>query len=159
MFWREKMCKFTQIMCNLHKSWSTRGIVDQGSQIHKSHLHKSQNHLRQPNPTHHSWSVLSECIGTQVGQQCRKKFRQVILANWVTIEMGNRKCYVWLCVFWCIHVTLAQFVFKAWEDVGHFYDLCKCVFRYAPLSWWLSEKIPKNFTKSRHSCIFCHTIN
>ena len=29
-------------MCNLHKSWSTRDHVDQGSQMHKSSLHKSK---------------------------------------------------------------------------------------------------------------------
>ena len=106
LFWREKMCKFTQIMCKLHKSWSTRGHVDQGSQLHKSHLHKSQNQLKQPLWIHHPLASFRffECVETQVGGRNRKKFRQAILLNGVTILRGNRKCYL-RCVFFGAYTT------------------------------------------------------
>ncbi len=94
------MCKFTQIMCKLHKSWSTRGHVNQGSQLHKSHLHKSQNQLKQPLWIHHPLASFRffECVETQVGGRNRKKFRQAILLNGVTILRKNCKCYL-RCVF------------------------------------------------------------
>ena len=80
-----KMCNFTHIMCNLHKSWSTRGHVDQGSQIHKLYLHKSQNHLKQPHPIHHTF------MSFHFLSKFRKKFRHIISAN------GVRKCKCYIC--------------------------------------------------------------
>ena len=128
------MCKFTQIMCKLHKSWSTRGHVDQGSQLHKSPLHKSQNQLKQPLWIHHPLASFRffECVEIQVGESNRQKFRQAILFNGVTIARGNSKCYL-LCEFFGAYTTHQHNLCKAWEDMGHFWDLCKSVFGYAPM--------------------------
>jgi hypothetical protein len=37
--WCKNLCKFTQIMCKLHKSWSTRGHRQPSTQITFTHLH------------------------------------------------------------------------------------------------------------------------
>ena len=83
LFWREKMCKFTQIMCILRKPWSTRGLVNQRLQIHKSYLHKLQNHLTQPHLINHT--LKCKFYLSVLGQLYRKQFRRVISTNGVII--------------------------------------------------------------------------
>ncbi len=116
---------------------------------HKSHLHKSQNQLKQTLWIHHPLASFRffESVETQVGGRNRKKFRQAILLNGVTILRGNRKCYL-RCVFFGAYTTHKHNLCKPWEDVGHFCDLCKSVFGYAPVLYHTIPYPPSNLQKN-----------
>ena len=143
LFWREKMCKFTQILCKLHKSWSTRGHVDQRSQLHKSQLHKSQNQLKQPLWIHRPLSLhyIFILLGTHL-TSTRSSFRPTPDVSWSRAIKKNLGKSFWQtrsrmrreiemlfakCVFRCVTDTFLQLSWRVGTR-GSFFAICINVF-------------------------------
>ena len=116
------LCKFTQIMCNLHKYWSMRGHHQPWFTNRKSHLHKSLFHL------HHSplpafallitrfqwWRLTGENLGKKYYRSlalCKNKCvaRELQIAmyvfgklyNWFTKIYMNVICENMICNLCC----------------------------------------------------------
>ena len=115
----KNLCKFTQIMCNLHKSWSTRGPRRPRFANRKSHLHKSLLNLN--NSPHAHTLVLYyyqlSMKGTK-GGYLRKK-----------MHYRSRRRYVKICV--PRELRIAIYVFgKLYNQSTQIYANVICVNRY-----------------------------